>query len=419
MSYFLTDLDPRARVKGSRDALGAQAVWSAAGRPLIGNLTTVTSSLAGFVTLLVGLRLAGRAVESGRAASLEDAFLVWEQMAAYARHVVHGHRGFFGLLRVASRAGAPSVHLSAQPSEQILGNQKSNGVYGNYSSPARASGLLEAGLPARLTPRTAAFVDATYIPRLAPAWGRDASELVAKLGDDRGVSFDLRPNPRLAAVAAVFATPPSVAETRFYEEHLVHGGTNDPTHGRQRRFAALLEPYAADWPGLSLPFVDELAAAAERTGSADITAHLHDIAACESVLAPATMLFDYLLTRDEVAVDAVVDDLREQWGERLGTVRRAAAGALPASWREVTRTLLEGDYPALIAALVTRNTEVMRERGGAMPWVEITAQRRVRVRFRQEPSDLFGADTVAERWVYPYFIPSVRSVLAAVHGGAE
>src|SRR2546430_14552484 len=84
---FLTDLDPRARVKGSRDALGAQAVWAAAGRPLVGNLTTVTASVPAFTTLLVGLRLAERAAAEGKAESVEDAFLAWEQMRSEERRV--------------------------------------------------------------------------------------------------------------------------------------------------------------------------------------------------------------------------------------------------------------------------------------------------------------------------------------------
>ncbi|MEE3922079.1 hypothetical protein V2I01_38745 [Micromonospora sp. BRA006-A] len=42
-------------------------------------------------------------------------------MAAYVRHVVHDHRGFFGLQRIAARAAKAGsnggkVHLSAQPS---------------------------------------------------------------------------------------------------------------------------------------------------------------------------------------------------------------------------------------------------------------------------------------------------------------
>ncbi len=51
---FLTDLDSRGDVKGSRDPLGLQAIWTHFGRKVVGNLTTVSSSLRGFTTTLLG-----------------------------------------------------------------------------------------------------------------------------------------------------------------------------------------------------------------------------------------------------------------------------------------------------------------------------------------------------------------------------
>ncbi|MCA9647328.1 MAG: hypothetical protein KC492_41850, partial [Myxococcales bacterium] len=53
--HFLTEIDPRAAVTGSRDPLGLQPIWSALGRELVGNLTTVTTSVRGFTTLMLGL----------------------------------------------------------------------------------------------------------------------------------------------------------------------------------------------------------------------------------------------------------------------------------------------------------------------------------------------------------------------------
>jgi hypothetical protein len=51
---FLTDLDSRAAVKGSRDPLGIQQIWTRLGRTVVGNLTTVSNSVRDFTTLLVG-----------------------------------------------------------------------------------------------------------------------------------------------------------------------------------------------------------------------------------------------------------------------------------------------------------------------------------------------------------------------------
>jgi len=60
---FLTQLDSRASIKGSRDPLGVQAIWSRFGRHVAGNLTTVSNSLADFTVLLLGHYLAERVAE--------------------------------------------------------------------------------------------------------------------------------------------------------------------------------------------------------------------------------------------------------------------------------------------------------------------------------------------------------------------
>ena len=45
---FLTDIDPQAAIKGSRDPLGIQPIWTRLGRHVVGNLTTVSSSVRDF-----------------------------------------------------------------------------------------------------------------------------------------------------------------------------------------------------------------------------------------------------------------------------------------------------------------------------------------------------------------------------------
>ncbi|WP_345536369.1 hypothetical protein [Phytohabitans rumicis] len=422
MTFFLSAMDPRAKVKGSRDGLGAQGVWAAAGRPLIGNLTTVTSSLRGFTTLLVGLRLAAQTAADDAADSAANAFLVWEQMVGYARHVVHEHRGFFGYQRVAARTAAAKadggrVRLSAHSGEQILGNQRTDGLLGNYTAPARVSGLVRPGFPVRLTPEAAAFVDDVYMPRLAQAWGREARDLVRALGQD-SVSFDVRPNQRLAAVASLFDAGLGAAEARFYQRHLVQGGPSDPTSGRQVRFAAILGARLAESEQLSQAVIAQLAADADEGGWGDVAGLLRNIGACESVLAPATTLFSYLLGRDGDRVEAIAADVRKAWGGRLDSVHPEALSVLPAGdWRAIATSLDHGDYAGAVTALVGRNAAVMSARGGAAPWLDIS-NGRVRVQFRgDEAGSLLDADEVRQLWWYPYFIPSLRSILTTLQKG--
>ncbi|WP_121398153.1 hypothetical protein [Micromonospora sp. M71_S20] len=422
MALFLTDLDPRARVKGSRDGLGAQAVWSATGRPLIGNLTTVTDSLQGFTTLLVGLRLAELAA-ADEFDNTTNAFLIWEQMAAYVRHVVHDHRGFFGLQRIAARAAKAGsnggkVHLSAQPEHQILSNQRTDGLLGNYTAPARVSGLVAPGSPVRLTPEASAFVDAVYLPRLESGWGRDARHLIRELRRER-VVFDIGASAKREAVASIFTPGMSQREIGFYRYHLVEGGPSDPTKGRQAKLAVLLETRPADSIRPSRPYLIAIADNAESRGWSDIADLIRRIIACESVLAPASLLFSYLLGRNGAHLDHVVADLRSSWGDRLESIDPLAASAVPGQeWPRIAEALAHGDYPKLVRTLAGRNATAMQERGAALAWLEVTDQDQLRVRFRDEPADLPTGVEVRELWRYPYFIPSLVSMLSAIGKGA-
>jgi len=89
---FLTDLDPQAAIKGSRDPLGLQTIWARLGRHVVGNLTTVNRSARDFTTLVPGYYFAERiANEAGGDGDLA-VFLRWEQLAAYARGEIKAQR---------------------------------------------------------------------------------------------------------------------------------------------------------------------------------------------------------------------------------------------------------------------------------------------------------------------------------------
>jgi hypothetical protein len=97
---FLTELDCRAAVKGSRDPLGIQQLWTRLGRRVVGNLTTVSNSVRDFTTLLLGYHFAEElAYDLGPGSELE-VFLKWEQLAAYARGAVNRDWRFRGTERV-------------------------------------------------------------------------------------------------------------------------------------------------------------------------------------------------------------------------------------------------------------------------------------------------------------------------------
>jgi len=86
-SFFFTEVDPEVALKDSRDLTTVTTIWSHFGRKLVGNLTTVTTSVRGFTTLLLGHHLASRLVDSGEVPAVEyiESFLRFEQIAAYSR----------------------------------------------------------------------------------------------------------------------------------------------------------------------------------------------------------------------------------------------------------------------------------------------------------------------------------------------
>src|SRR5205823_6790663 len=96
---FLTDLDSRAAVKGSRDPLGIQPIWTRLGRHVVGNLTTVSTSVRDFTTTLLGYYFAERVENEEGGDGALAVFLRWEQLASYARGGINGDWDFRGTER--------------------------------------------------------------------------------------------------------------------------------------------------------------------------------------------------------------------------------------------------------------------------------------------------------------------------------
>jgi len=171
---FLTDLDPQAAIKGSRDPLGLQTIWARLGRHVVGNLTTVSTSARDFTTLVLGYYFAERIAGGDGDLAV---FLRWEQLAAYARGEINGDWAFRGVERVKRNLGTDST-------AQILSNQKTYGLWGLYTVPARSSGLVE-GDPTRLTAAGRDLVDRVYLPMFSQGGLRHADAVVARLAKAR------------------------------------------------------------------------------------------------------------------------------------------------------------------------------------------------------------------------------------------
>jgi hypothetical protein len=401
--FFFSELDPRAAIKGSRDPLGVQAVWAGLGRELVGNLTTVTTSVRNFTTLLVGLYLAERVTEKFEDRTAEEVFLAWEQLAGYARYCFHGSGGLLGYRRIVARTQRGKATLSARAEDQILGNQKSYGLWGLYTSAGRSSGLIARTTPPRLTNDGRLAVTNLHLPALGDKWGPDAKTLVALLGRSEGQLKIRQSNADLHAVATMLDPQLSSAEADVYRRHLVEGGPEDSTGGRQRRLAATMRKV----PSSS---VFDLAEAADD----DVAQRLRRIAAAESVLAPAAALFSYMLTQDDRPLQRIALDVATTWGRRLESVDSDASTVLGGPWSPIADSLAGGNYAEALELLLHRNKDVMAERGGSVAWATTDATGKLVVRFRDDTQALPDHQEVRTLWRNPYFLPSLRSVLAEI-----
>lgn len=422
-SPFLTDLDSRAAIKGSRDPLGIQAIWTRFGRQVIGNLTTVSNSVVDFTTTLLGYWFAERISDDDGPGTELATFLKWEQLAGYARAEVNGDTGFRGTERVRRNlADGSRITLSDSPKHQILSNQKVYGLWGLYTVPSRSSGLLE-GEPPRLTREARAIVEGCWLPALESAGGTKLRRFCDVL---RAGAVTLKPRGRdatlLAAVAKVLRPRRSGKERAFYVDHLLFGGPLDGTGGRQRQLAELLRRTEEDGGVSFTPaLVSELGKQARRRGEEwEPLAHQLDrIRACESVLAPVSLLFTYLLGLDGLRPANLAARLKAAWGPRVRTVRLGDFEVLegdladgdPAGgkrWVAIAEALSTGDYAHALRGMLDQNASVMQSRGGT-PWIELRSGA-LHVRFRDEQGALPARRDLQALWRYPYFMPSLQSV---------
>lgn len=409
---FLTKLDSNAQIKGSRDPLGVQAIWTHLGRRIVSNLTTVSTSLRDFTTTILGYAFVER-LEG--AASEVEVFLRWEQWAAYCR--VHCHKDVVrGIDRVKARlAESTRVTISAARDHQILSNQKTYGLWGLYSMPARASGLLETN--AKLTGIARELVEQEYWHRLKPVAGKDAARIAEKLAPEN-FKLDLDgPHQALVQATAGILGPPKRAplsqrEHRFYSEHLLYRS------GVQQQAVVAMPSELKRNLTLTPRVVQSWAERASRRDP-DLAEMLEDVRVTESLLAPAVNLFSFLLGENGRSLAEVSAAVGTAWPagaykldlNRLHALRariQTATGSRPQSdqqWLTAAQALHESDFESLIRALCEINSTVMQQRGGSR-WISIE-QGKLRVHAFEAARALPSATALTDLWEHSYFLDSL------------
>ena len=424
---FLTAEDPRARIRGSRDPLGVQPIWTDFGRQVIANLTTVTTSVREFSVLLLGRYFAERLVAE-EAIEEEEAlnvFLRIEQLAGYARYLVHGAESVRGITRVKRFTSESNrVTISADTRHMILTDQRVYGIWGLYTAAGRASGLLphtEIGVEAIARD----FIEQAYLPALESQWGK-----LRQLAIHGGELPARGSNAIFQAVANALGPELSSAERDFWPAVLrdaAHAGVEsaEVAH-RQSQLARLMQTYLDGEAPLDRVTVQSLAEAAE-TVSAALAERLRRIDRLEALLVPTDLAFQLLIARHGQWPARVAETLADAWGESGITFRDNFDNIAPIIEQSVgpeqcdllcqaNHALADGDYTHLVDTLLEWNQLVMSYRGSA-PWVRRGADGRLDVRHRGREPQLPDPDEMAERLDNEYFLSSLASITFEIQTG--
>ena len=396
---FISLLDDRARPKGSRDPLGFELIWTYFGRKVVGNLTTITSSLENFTVALLGFHWANELVEQAdtqnRQDSVQKYFLRYEQLAAYLRFYC-GSGSIMGKNRVLRRIADENHTLPIdEKKHQILSNQASYGLWGLYSSALRDTGLIE-GNERKITSKGQIIINLieeqldkqVYID-LFTSSGVNKKQLEV-ISTDFVDAINTPAIRQKLLVLLLEGAGGNKLQSELWsktEEIIHHGKLPESSHGE-----------------LSI-YLDTLF---NNNISSELKQALDRIINIERILTAVNNIFHYCRMKDGESLTTIIKALEDkQYGydwlvSNLNGVEFPRKDHL----EEILIALKQNDYKETIRGIFQLNKTVMSERGGA-PWVEIDSGEKVRVTVKSETGNLEeNPQSLQKRWDYEYFLKS-------------
>lgn len=400
MFTIFSALDDRARAKGSRDPLGAEATWSFLGRRIVANLTTVTANLDNFMVALLCCDYANeQVVDPGL---VRERYLRAEQVSAYLKLAAgEGARGFLGITQAKKNFEQPKIPLGRSPRAQLLASQTAYGLWGLYSSALEGAGLI-AGANRRPTSAGVALIE-----QIKEQLGEDTCGAFAKLASgDSLIKVALSTDGLAVAFWDVLITP-ALRST-------VAGALLAPQRGgvMQRELFVFAQAFFAEYPQAELRSVDFCDWVLKQSDTTqELQTALTRIQTMDPLLKFADAVMSWLQKKNGVSMKLVASELqvklpsvawRAEWQQEAKLPHREFLMKLQAA--------AEGrDATQVIDVLLAQNRRLMRDRGGAA-WIEaIGGDLVVRVASDNQKSldVLLGP---GERWRYTYFISAFLSI---------
>lgn len=418
---FFSQFDERAKPKGSRDPLGFEVVWSHFGRRLVGNLTTITSSVVNFKVALLGFVCAHELSENQQrpytTEQIRHTFLRYEQLAAYLRLDSGNASSLMGITRAKTSfdhlQDGKRVTLSSSIDAQILSNQASYGLWGLYSTALRQAALLKGDL------REPTELARTLVTAMLGSNSDLKEALKSYIGADQSIAIQ-----DVKGLSKRFG---DALRNQSADRDLVRQLLTFTHEDEQlRNVYEGLFSYANEWikethqnDGSDLSRSHLLHSLAE-SDNALLARRAQDILKVEPVLVFCNVLFDFLRSQIDSNLGDVCSTLTERWS--LLTV--GLPEALPAEsfpHKKILADILHhahsvDEVPLLLRKLLEHNKSIMANRGGA-PWVELDGQNKLKVKVSRETYWLPDASSSQESesmigmWSYDYFLGSYLSVL--------
>lgn len=400
MFTIFSALDDRARAKGSRDPLGAEATWSFLGRKVVGNLTTVTANLDNFMVALLCCAHANEQVTDP--ATVRERYLRAEQVAAYLKLAADkGSRGFLGITQAKKNFEQAKIPLGTSARAQLLASQAAYGLWGLYSSALEGAGLI-AGASRRPTPAGTAVIYKIKEQLGEVRW----AEFVQMTAGDNLVKSAILASGLASAFWGALTEPAlrSMAVNALLA--FQHGGAMQQELFFHAQAYLALDRRAEH---RSMDFCDWVLTLSDSTP--ELKTALKRIQAVDPVLKFA---------------DSVLAWLQKKNGEPMMRIEQELQAKMPAmdwcsEWQQETKlphreflmrlqsAAQEGSAAKVIDAVLAQNRVLMRARGGAA-WIEAEGANLIVRVSSDHQNSLDVLRHLGEQWRFTYFVSAFLSI---------
>lgn len=400
MFTVFSSYDDRARPKGSRDPLGAEATWSFLGRRIVGNLTTVTANLDNFIVALLCCHFANQ--NQPDVELIQERYLRAEQVAAYLKLAAGAREpGFLGITRASKNFERDRIVLGVAAEAQLLASQAGYGLWGLYSSALEGADLIS-GATRGLTKKGEVLVQQIVTGFGLPNWNSFCNIASA-------VNLDKDATKKLAPIFISAIESPTLRQTVV--EALIAAQRDCALQSELFRLATSYLRKKDDWT--ISDFCNWILNHSEVTPELN-TAMLR-ISSIDPLLNLVDAVMSWLLGKSGEQVDTVAQTLQfhvqklqfgDDWQKELELPHRTFL-------KEFQAAASVGDASTMIRLLMAQNKTLMNARGGAA-WIDLDG-RNLAVRVKNDqPQDISKLGAPSSDWRYTYFI---RAFLAIAKQG--